>query len=46
MEASWQADAKLSSHLFVAVSGPLPGSEADIDPQLKTTLDGFGFFRP
>ncbi len=32
--ASWQVDARIYSHLFVAASGPLPGSEADIDPQL------------
>ena len=41
--AAWQADAKIFRHLFVALSGPLPGSEAGIDPQLRVTLEGFGF---
>ena len=41
--SSWQAEAKLYSHLTVTGTGPLPGSEDEIDPQLKVTFSGFAF---
>jgi hypothetical protein len=40
---SWHADATVWIHLFMAVSGPLPGSEAGIDPQLRVVLNSFSF---
>ncbi len=43
--ASWQVDARIYGHLFVAVSGPLPGSEADIGPQLAEIRRREGFTR-
>jgi hypothetical protein len=40
---TWQAEVQLYTHLMVTVSGPLSGSEDEIDPQLKVSFTGFDF---